>query len=176
MQKKKTKKTTGGRKKRPHVKRTGDVSAVTESFARYVNKVLQEMHPGLGMSKRTASVMDSLIVDMYSRLVAESQRLLTLSNKKTLSSREIQSAVRLVIPGELARNFGGNQGGESFVLMKQGNQREKRDRESRRCWDFFCDKPREKRRDSKNTRLSLEQLVRKQKDKKEKGRSKQTTI
>jgi len=77
---------------------------VTETFGRYIHKVQQQVHPGLGMSKKTVSILDSMVVDVYSRLLAESRRLLAASKKKTLTSRDVQTAVRLCLPGELSKH------------------------------------------------------------------------
>jgi histone H2B len=77
---------------------------VTESFGRYIHKVQQQVHPGLRMSKKTVSILDSMVVDVYSRLLAESRRLLTSSKMKTLTSRDVQTAVRLCLPGELSKH------------------------------------------------------------------------
>ena len=77
---------------------------VTESFGRYIHKVQQQVHPGLRMSKMTVSILDSMVVDVYSRLLAESRRLLAASKKKTLTSRDVQTAVRLCLPGELSKH------------------------------------------------------------------------
>nr|GEX15169.1 histone H2B [Tanacetum cinerariifolium] len=38
------------------------------------------------------------------KLAAESSKLVRYNKKNTLSSREIQTAVRLVLPGELAKH------------------------------------------------------------------------
>lgn len=42
--------------------------------------------------------------DMFERLAAEASRLTNYSKRSTISSREIQTAVRLLLPGELARH------------------------------------------------------------------------
>ncbi len=50
------------------------------------------------------SILNSFINDIFDRLAAESGKLARYSKKATLSSREIQTAVRLVLPGELAKH------------------------------------------------------------------------
>lgn len=61
-------------------------------------------------------VMDSMVVDMYVRIVSECRRFLALTGKKTLTSREVQSAVRLVLPGELA-SHAVSEGTKAVVMM-----------------------------------------------------------
>lgn len=77
---------------------------VTESFGRYIHKVQKQVHPGLRMSKTTVSIMDSMVVDVYQRVLAEAKRLLTHTKKKTLTSRDVQTAVRLCLSGELCNH------------------------------------------------------------------------
>jgi histone H2B len=48
--------------------------------------------------------MNSFINDIFDRIASEAGRLTTFSKKATLSSREIQTAVRLMLPGELAKH------------------------------------------------------------------------
>ncbi|GKC43665.1 histone H2B [Artemisia annua] len=49
-------------------------------------------------------IMNSFINDIFEKLAAESSKLVRYNKKNTLSSREIQTAVRLVLPGELAKH------------------------------------------------------------------------
>ena len=57
-----------------------------------------------GISKKGISVINSFISDIFERIVGEAGKLARYSKKSTLSSREIQTAVRLVLPGELAKH------------------------------------------------------------------------
>ena len=75
-----------------------------ESFGLYSHKVLKQVHPDMTLSKKTSQVLNSMIVDMYGRIVLEAKNLVDMRQAKTLSSRDIQSAVRLVLPGELAKH------------------------------------------------------------------------
>ena len=84
----------GGKKKRKRV----------ESYHTYIFKVLKQVHPDTGMTRRTMSIMNSLMNDMFERIAGEAGRLVRYSKKSTLSSREVQTTVRLVLPGELAKH------------------------------------------------------------------------
>ena len=57
-----------------------------------------------GISKKAMGVMNSFINDLFDRVTSEAGRLSRYNKKATLSSREIQTAVRLVLPGELAKH------------------------------------------------------------------------
>jgi hypothetical protein len=50
------------------------------------------------------SIMNSFVNDLFDRLAGESIRLARYNKKATLTSREIQTAVRLLLPGELAKH------------------------------------------------------------------------
>ncbi len=89
------KKAAGAAKK--HAKRT-------ESYSSYIYKVLKQVHPNTGISKRGMSILNSFINDIFERIALESSRLSRYNKKSTLSSREIQTAVRLLLPGELSKH------------------------------------------------------------------------
>lgn len=88
------KKAVGGKR---HSKRV-------ESYSSYIYKVLKQVHPNTGISKRGMSILNSFINDIFERLALEASRLSRYNKKSTLSSREIQTAVRLLLPGELAKH------------------------------------------------------------------------
>jgi histone H2B len=75
-----------------------------ESYGIYVYSVLKQVHPDVGISKLAMAIMNSFVNDIFERLASESQRLTQCTNKRTISSREIQTSVRLLLPGELAKH------------------------------------------------------------------------
>jgi histone H2B len=50
------------------------------------------------------SVMNSFVTDIFDKVMVEAGKLVRYNKKSTLSSREIQTAVRLALPGELAKH------------------------------------------------------------------------
>lgn len=76
----------------------------TESYASYIYKVLKQVHPDTGISRRAMSIMNSFINDIFERIAGEAGKLVRYNKKATLSSREIQTSVRLILPGELAKH------------------------------------------------------------------------
>ena len=76
----------------------------TESYSSYIYKVLKQVHPDTGISKKGMSIMNSFINDIFERIATEAGKLARYSKKATLSSREIQTSVRLMLPGELAKH------------------------------------------------------------------------
>ena len=75
-----------------------------ETYSSYIYKVLKQVHPEIGISKKGMGVMESFINDVFDRVCAEAGRLARYNKKATLSSREVQTAVRLVLPGELGKH------------------------------------------------------------------------
>ena len=73
-----------------------------ESYNIYIYKVLKQVHPDTGISRRAMGIMNSFIGDVFERIATEAGRLCRYNKKKTISSREIQTSVRLLLPGELA--------------------------------------------------------------------------
>jgi histone H2B len=76
----------------------------TESYSSYIFKVLKQVHPDTGISNRGMSIMNSFVNDIFDRISTEAGRLVRYNKRGTLSSREIQTAVRLILPGELAKH------------------------------------------------------------------------
>ena len=80
------------------------VQARTDSYATYIYKVLKQVHPDTGISKKGMTIMDNFIHDIFERLANEAGRLARYNKRSTISSREVQTAVRLTLPGELAKH------------------------------------------------------------------------
>ena len=76
----------------------------TETFSVYIFRVLKQVHEKTGISKRSMSIMNSFIYDIFEKIAHESSKLVRYNKKHTLSSREVQTAVRLLLPGELAKH------------------------------------------------------------------------
>jgi len=82
----------------------GRRTARVESYSTYIYKVLKQVHPDTGISKRAMSIMNSFINDIFDRISGEAGKLVRYNKRSTLSSREIQTAIRLLLPGELAKH------------------------------------------------------------------------
>ena len=85
-------------------KKGGSKRRRTETFALYIYKVLKQVHPDTGVSKKAMNIMNSFINDIFEKIALESSKLVRYNQKRTLSSREIQTAVKLILPGELAKH------------------------------------------------------------------------
>lgn len=75
-----------------------------ETYSTYIYKVLKQVHPDTGISNKAMSIMNSFVNDIFERLASEASKLAAYNKKSTITSREIQTAVRLLLPGELSRH------------------------------------------------------------------------
>eukprot|EP00252_Welwitschia_mirabilis_P017930 TRINITY_DN3_c0_g2_i1.p1 TRINITY_DN3_c0_g2~~TRINITY_DN3_c0_g2_i1.p1 ORF type:complete len:158 (-),score=32.97 TRINITY_DN3_c0_g2_i1:715-1188(-) len=94
----------GGEKKRGRPKGGKGRKKAVESYKIYVYKVLKQVHPDIGISSKAMAIMNSFVTDIFEKLAGESSKLARYSKRDTLSSREVQTAVRLVLPGELSKH------------------------------------------------------------------------
>ena len=76
----------------------------TETYNIYIYKVLKQVHPELGVTKNAMMVLNSFVNDMFERICTEAAKCAAYSGRSTLSARDVQTAVRLVFPGELAKH------------------------------------------------------------------------
>ena len=75
-----------------------------ETYAVYIYKVLKQVHPDTGISSKAMSIMNSFANDTFQQIAAEASKLAQYGKSGTISSRDIQTAVRLILPGELAKH------------------------------------------------------------------------
>merc|ERR1711953_1574891 len=75
-----------------------------ETYSIYIYKVLKQVHPKIGISSRAMSIMNSFVNDIFGRIALEASKLAQYNKKSTINGREIQTAVRLLLPGELAKH------------------------------------------------------------------------
>ena len=91
----------GGKRKTKAVKRR---RTRKESYGRFIFRVLKQVHPDVGISSKGMSIMNSFVNDIFERLAGEASKLAHHNKRKTISSREVQTSVRLLLPGELAKH------------------------------------------------------------------------
>lgn len=89
---KKTKK-AGGRRHKPK-----------QSWGTYIFRTLKQVNKEVGMSSKAMRIMNSFCTDVFERIADEAAALVRINKSHTLSSREVQTAVRLVLPAELAKH------------------------------------------------------------------------
>ncbi len=70
-----------------------------ESYGIYIYKILKSDSKGTGISSKAMAVMNSFSHDIFEHIASEAGKLVLYNRKRTLGSREVQTPVRLVLPG-----------------------------------------------------------------------------
>ncbi|KAI4544893.1 hypothetical protein MG293_005159 [Ovis ammon polii] len=65
--------------------------------------VLRQVHTGLSLSHKAMNVMDSFVKDMFEQIAEEAGSLARSNKHCTITSGEIQTAVSLLLPGEIGK-------------------------------------------------------------------------
>ena len=75
-----------------------------KDYSPFIYKVLKQVHPDTEISPMAMRVMEDLMNDLFERIVAEARLVARYNKRSTISSKEIQTAVKLLLPHELAKN------------------------------------------------------------------------
>jgi len=75
------------------------------SWGVYINRSLKSINKGVKISGKAMKIVNSFFCsDVFDRIASEAATLARVNKRQTLGSREIQTAVRLVLPAELAKH------------------------------------------------------------------------
>ena len=75
-----------------------------EIYSVYVYKVLKQVHLDTGISSKAMGIMNSFVNDIFERIAGDASCLAHYNKHLTITSREIQTAKLLLLPGELAKH------------------------------------------------------------------------
>jgi len=75
-----------------------------QNFDTYIYSVLKQVHPDTGINDHARTSMNVMLHDIARHLCARMATLNRDGVKRTISSREVQTAVRLHLPGETAKH------------------------------------------------------------------------
>ncbi|KAH8603246.1 putative Core histone H2A H2B H3 H4 [Trypanosoma vivax] len=89
-----TKASKGTKRARRNPKRTWNV---------YVSRSLRSINSQMSMTSRTMKIVNS-VSDLFERIATEAATIVRVNRKRTLGARELQTAVRLVLPADLAKH------------------------------------------------------------------------
>ena len=70
----------------------------------YMYKVLKQAHLDTGISSKAMGIMNSFVNDIFERIAGKASRLAHYNKRSTITPREIQTAMHLLLPGELAKH------------------------------------------------------------------------
>ncbi|CAG9330861.1 unnamed protein product [Blepharisma stoltei] len=73
----------------------------SNSFVIYIHRLLKQVHPDISISKKSMNIMSSFVEDLFERLSTESANISKYTGKKTITSREVLTGIKLLLPGEL---------------------------------------------------------------------------
>ena len=73
------------------------------SFQTYIFRVLKEVKPELGISKKGIALINNIIAELFIKIMQDARNLMIFSKKQTLSSKEIETSIKLHFPGELQK-------------------------------------------------------------------------
>jgi histone H2B len=76
----------------------------SKQFELYIYRVLKQVHPDTRISGNVSRQLNSLLSIIADEISKLAYTLMLEQQKVTISSREIQSVVRLIIPGEMAKH------------------------------------------------------------------------
>lgn len=86
------------------VNRSKPIKKRNQSYSSYIYKVLKQVCEANGISNKAMGIMNDFMNDIFERLASEAAQLVKKRKSKTLTSRDIKTAVQLIFPGELAKH------------------------------------------------------------------------
>jgi len=98
-------------------RKTGGRRKGKQTFSTYIYKVLQGMN-GNGMSKKGMAVMNSVVTDVFERLMKEASDAAKYAKKATVGQQEVVTAVKFILPGKLAQ-FAISNGNKAVTKFEQ---------------------------------------------------------
>ncbi|MXQ99096.1 hypothetical protein E5288_WYG008081 [Bos mutus] len=73
------------------------------SFATYFPRVLRQVHTGLSLSHDSVNILDLFVKGVFERIAEEAGRLARNNKRRTIMHEDIETAVRLLLPGVLSK-------------------------------------------------------------------------
>ncbi|XP_041063324.1 histone H2B type 2-E-like [Carcharodon carcharias] len=75
-----------------------------QNYSTYVYRVLNQVHPSTRILSKAMNVMNPFVVDIFNSIGSEALHLIHCNKRCAILAREIQSAIRLMLPGKLAKH------------------------------------------------------------------------
>ncbi len=74
------------------------------SYKSFIFKVMRQVHPESRISKKGMMIINNFVADTFEQIATEASKLCRIHKRMTMGSRDVQSAIRLVLPGELSKH------------------------------------------------------------------------
>ena len=97
-------------------------------FDIYIRKVGKQVHPNMQLSNDFLNQTNRIIVRLGEKIAEKAFQLTEKEDRKTIGPREIQSATRLIIPGELTKHAvsEGTKAVTKYGSADRGNKRKRK--------------------------------------------------
>jgi histone H2A len=97
-------------------------------FNIYIRKVGRQVHPDTNLSNNFLNQINQIIVRLGEKIAEKAFQLTEKENHKMIGSREIQSATRLILPGELTKHAvsEGTRAVMKYSYADRGNQKKRK--------------------------------------------------
>ncbi|KAJ2743779.1 histone H2B [Coemansia sp. BCRC 34490] len=73
------------------------------NYSAHIHKVLTQAHPKATISANAMEIINSFVNDIFERIASEASKVAAHSKKSTITAREIQAAVCILLSGDLSR-------------------------------------------------------------------------
>ena len=90
-------------KKRKEAQKKAKTCHDEAAFKTYIYRVLKQAAPETGISTKAMHALNQMVADKFDNIMAEGRMLVINGKKQTLSTKDCETAVRLLIPGELGK-------------------------------------------------------------------------
>ena len=74
------------------------------SYATFINRVNKNAKKGLTLSGKSVKILNSFVQDLFDKIATQAGALTRQTKKSTIGASEIQTAVRLTLPADLAKH------------------------------------------------------------------------
>lgn len=76
-----------------------------EAFDTYIYKVIKNLHPDQGVSKKGMMVLSAITNDLFEKITVEATSLARYHNKQTLAANDVQAALKLLLPQDMTEHI-----------------------------------------------------------------------
>lgn len=103
------------------------MSSHRTNFNTFIYRVLKSVHPDTGITGASSATINNMVKFLIENMMSTINRLMLRSGKKTISSKEVISAVKLTLPRELANHAISHcQKSEALYLKKRDTKERER--------------------------------------------------
>ena len=85
-------------------KRARKAKSQNDKCSKQIYKVMKQVHPDIGISSKGMNIVNSFVTDVFEKLAQEASRLVQREKRHVMTSRDIQTSVKLILPGELTKH------------------------------------------------------------------------